>query len=419
MRVLWLCNVALPMIADKISHQKQPFGGWMEGMANALMKKDNIELIVLFPNKNVAVEGELRNLKFYGFAAKKQKAFFEEVLKKEKPDIVHIFGTEYKHTFDMTEACRGLGIADKAVINIQGLVSVYHRHYYADLPNKVIYSKTLFELLFRRGIRKSKAEFVKKGFYECEAIKNVRYVIGRTDLDYAGAKKINPNARYLFCNESLRASFYANKWTYDNCEKHSIFVSQSSYPLKGFHKIIEAMPDILRSYPDAHIYTTGKSPFAENLTEALKMTSYKKYLKKLIKKYNLKDKITFLGVLSEEEMVKQYLKANVFLSASSIENSPNSVGEAMILGVPVVSSDVGGVKNMLEHGREGYVYPFDEPYMAAYYINKIFGEEDKLLTMCENAREHALKTHDREENLKTQMRIYENIANNCNWKDKK
>ena len=53
----------------------------------------------------------------------------------------------------------------------------------------------------------------------------------------------------------------------------------------------------------------------------------------------------------------------------------------MLLGVPVVSSAVGGVSSMLMHGREGYLYPFDEAYMLAYYIEEIFRNRDKALEM--------------------------------------
>ena len=69
-------------------------------------------------------------------------------------------------------------------------------------------------------------------------------------------------------------------------------------------------------------------------------------------------------------MKERFLKSNVFVSPSTIENSPNSLGEAMLLGIPCISSDVGGVKNLLKHEEEGYVYQTDAPYMLAYYVKK-------------------------------------------------
>lgn len=105
-------------------------------------------------------------------------------------------------------------------------------------------------------------------------------------------------------------------------------------------------------------------------------------------------------------MCSQYLNSHIFASCSSIENSPNSVGEAMILGTPVVSSDVGGVKNMLIHNEEGYIYPFDEYYMLAYYIMKIFKNDDLALKLSGNARCHARKTHDEHTNTERLYQIY-------------
>lgn len=78
----------------------------------------------------------------------------------------------------------------------------------------------------------------------------------------------------------------------------------------------------------------------------------------------------------------------------------------MLLGVPVVSSDVGGVSSMLMHGREGYLYPFDEAYMLAYYIEEIFRNRDKALEMSEKARLRASDTFDRDKNFKTMLDIY-------------
>ena len=60
-------------------------------------------------------------------------------------------------------------------------------------------------------------------------------MIGRTDWDEACTKEINPKVQYHFCNESLRDSFYSGSWEYQNCEKHSIFMSQAATPIKGLH----------------------------------------------------------------------------------------------------------------------------------------------------------------------------------------
>jgi len=81
----------------------------------------------------------------------------------------------------------------------------------------------------------------------------------------------------------------------------------------------------------------------------------------------------------------------------------------MILGVPCVASYVGGVPDMLKHGEEGFIYQTDAPYMLAHYVCEIFENEDLALSFSKEAREHALKTHDRETNTKRLIEIYNSI----------
>jgi glycosyltransferase involved in cell wall biosynthesis len=119
--------------------------------------------------------------------------------------------------------------------------------------------------------------------------------------------------------------------------------------------------------------------------------------------------VVFTGILDEKQMCERYLKSHVFVCPSSIENSPNSLGEAMILGVPCVASDVGGVIDLLTHREEGFVYQTDAPYMLAHYVCEIFANDDLALQFSKKARIHAIKTHNKEENTKRMMEIYREI----------
>lgn len=261
------------------------------------------------------------------------------------------------------------------------------------------------------GVLKGQRDFHERGIFEAEAIRKARNITGRTDWDEACVKQINPGINYFFCNETLRRSFYeCDKWNPNDCERYSIFVSQSSYPVKGFHLIIEALPEIIRQYPKAHLYTTGSSPFPKTLRDRIRQTTYSRYLAGLIREYDLEDYITFTGYLNESEMCKRFRRSHVFVSPSSIENSPNSLGEAMILGVPCVCSDVGGVKNMLTHESEGYIYPADEPYMIPYYVSRIFSDDELAMKLSRNAITHAERTHDQAGNYDTLMKIYRSLC---------
>lgn len=412
MKLLWVCNVILPKIANFLGMKESPVGGWLTGLSEGLQKNSDINLTVCFPAQK-AISGKIPGeMVFYGFAKKGQKACFEKILKETRPDVVHIFGTEMGHTWTMIQACEKCGVLERTVVNIQGLVSVLARHYLEGLGVSAFFSPTFRSLFWGDSVLGAQRKFIKSGQAEILALKKVRHVIGRTDWDRACCLRVNPDLRYHFCNESLRNAFYeGERWSLEKCEKFSIFVSQCSYPIKGFHYMLEAMVDILRDYPEAHIYTTGRDLcHPSSLMDRLKMTSYQKYLVKLIRRYGLEDRITFLGSLGEYEMKERYLKSHVFVSASTCENSPNSVGEAMILGVPVVSSDVGGVKNLLEHGKCGWVYQSTAPYMLAYYVKTLFADSALAKSFSENAKIVAHRTHNREVNAQKTLEIYRQLA---------
>ena len=240
-----------------------------------------------------------------------------------------------------------------------------------------------------------------------EALQKARHVIGRPDWDRACALKINPQLAYHFCNETLREDFYQGQWQYDTCRKHRIFASSCAYPVKGFHYLLEAFQEVSKRFPDATLAVPGK-----NLMQipAYRLEGYQKYLKSLILRYGLEEKIDFLGSLSGAQMKQAFLEANVFALPSTIENSPNSLGEAMVLGVPCVAGDVGGVAQLLHNGQEGFVYPSTAPYMLAYYIEQVFAMEAEAAAMGAAARSHGLMTHAPEKNLEMLMAIYRSIG---------
>ena len=83
----------------------------------------------------------------------------------------------------------------------------------------------------------------------------------------------------------------------------------------------------------------------------------------------------------------------------------------MLLGVPTVSSDVGGVKNLLTHNEEGFIYPADEPYMLAYYVSELFDNQELVEKFSENSKKHANELYDLEKNINDLLEIYRNISN--------
>ncbi len=425
MKVLWLINAPIPALCERAGLPVQVKEGWIDGLYNSIMelvkeKGLDLKLSIAFPQfaRKETIEGELDGNSFYGFYKEEDKPYkynenvkerLRQIVRKVNPDVVHIAGTEYDHAAAMV---RAFGKPERTVVSIQGLTSVYARHYMADLPISVRYGFTFRDILKVDNLFFDRKKYYKRGALEKETIRGAAHVIGRTDWDNICTRLINPDSKYYYCSEILRSCFYdKSRWSLDGCDRHTIFVSQGYYPIKGLHYMLEALDDIRKFYPDVKLRVAGGVSLNNaGLKNKLRQKNYQRYLAKLIKKYNLEQCVEFLPALKADEMKEMYLKSNVFVSPSSIENSPNSLGEAMMLGVPCVSSLVGGVGNMLKHEKEGFTYQHDAPYMLACYVMRVFKEQEtnkELVTdMTDAAHEHALTLFDRRKNAETMLGIY-------------
>lgn len=418
MKILWVTNIPLPEASLLLNEKPTPFGGWLVNFADALSQQNDIDLSIAFPreqlNEIFRLQGE--HIKYFAFPSfnykeshiRERTKDLEKIIDECKPDIVNIFGTEYSHTSAMVEVCNKKCV--NVVITIQGLVSVISNHYFAYLPQNETRKATFRDFIKRDNINLQKEKFRLRGEFEIKALKQVKHVIGRTTWDKACAFQINPSIVYHHCNETLRNEFYLKRWNIEECEKHSIFVSQGSYPIKGLHMMLQAMSIILKKFPDSKLYIAGPDITKyKSLKDKLRITSYGNYLRKLIREYKLRHNVVFTGLLNGEAMCDRYLKSHVFVSPSIIENESNSLSEAKILGLPCVASFVGGVADRINDKEDGYLYQFDAPYMLAHYVCEIFGNKELSLTLSHNARERALKALDKVENTNRIIEIYKKI----------
>lgn len=439
MKILWLCNMALPVAARQLGMEASNKEGWLSGLADMVWKnqeESGIVLSVAFPlpsgfleggdvrRETIAVQGG--SFRCYGFRedvghAEKYDPALEPVLKKivniEEPDLVHCFGTEYPHTLAM---CRVFTRKDRILVGLQGICTLYARAYYADLPEEVIRWVTLRDWLKRDTLRKQQEKFVRRGETEREILSLAGNVTGRTDWDREFAWECNPRACYYHMNETLRREFYGPVWQEGGCVPHSIFVSQGDYPLKGLHYMLLALPGILEKYPDARVYVAGGSLVEYGtLKQKLKLSAYGRYLRKLLAREDLWDRVVFLGRLDAEQMRDRFLESSLFVCPSALENSPNSLGEAMLLGMPCVSADVGGIPSIFTGEEDGILYQgFREPGgdrlmeiagNLAEAVIRMWSSPERMRTACENARKHAGHTHNGERNYRRLVEIYAQI----------
>lgn len=411
MKVLWLGSIMLPRIAEVEQCCSSVHNGWLIQLADIVSAAPDTRLLYLFPS-DTSRSGCSGDLKYIGLSEVQRKRNEEvyirhlvSILQDVQPDVMHIWGAEFSHSYPFMQAALRAGMLSRVVVSIQGLLSVYAKDYTAFLPRSVVHAYTLNSLV-KGNIRSGQKGFEKAGVREQSLLKLARHIIGRTDWDRAAAWAINPEAHYHHNYETLREPFYSGVWSYESCERHSLFCSQSHYPIKGLHLTLQALALVKREFPDVVLYVGGEDirrmPF-------WRMSSYRRYLKRLIRTLDLEEQVKFTGFLSAEKMKERYLRSNVFVSASSIENSSNSIGEAMLLGTPVVSSCVGGILSLMEHGKEGLLYPASEVNMLAHHICSLFADPQYATMLSRAARKRAAQTHDGKANAVQLMKIYEEI----------
>lgn len=440
MKILWLCNIMLPCICQEFHIDGSKKEGWIWGLLNQILKEETkeLEIVLAFPMERnlllrgqnyrkgrVTLEGQ-KTLDYYGFFEDTKRPWeyepslegtLKEILTDCKPDVLHCFGTEYPHTM---AAVKAFGRKDRTLIGIQGLCSVYADAFFANLPDKVKKAITFRDIVKKDSLRLQHEKFVIRGEYEVQAIKGAGHIAGRTAWDKKYASLFHKEAEYHILRETLRTEFYEGSWKYENCEQHRIFVSQGDYPIKGLHYVLLALPTLLKKYPDTRVYVAGNCILRKGILAPFKISAYGRYLQKLLEEENLLDKVTFLGSLSAGEMKEQYLKAHVYLCPSSIENSPNSLGEAMLLGTPVVTADVGGIPTMISeencfmyHGyeeeKEGELYRISKT--IARMVEQAFSMEEQIVEKTDRAKEQGMKNHSGKDNLAQVKQLYQEMVN--------
>ena len=170
---------------------------------------------------------------------------------------------------------------------------------------------------------------------------------------------------------------------------------------------MEALPELIREYPDIKVYVAGHKPFGEK--KALVKKGYGAYLKQRIDKLGVGDHIVFTGPLSAEEVASRLAGVHAYVLTSVAENSPNTLGEAMLVGTPCISSYVGGAPDMAAEGKEALFYRSDDPALLAWCVKRIFDDDGLALRLSAYARERALVTHDAARNAATLYGVYQSI----------
>jgi glycosyltransferase involved in cell wall biosynthesis len=152
---------------------------------------------------------------------------------------------------------------------------------------------------------------------------------------------------------------------------------------KGFHRVIEVLPALVAKYPElVYLVIGGDSPEG-NIRERLEQQ---------VKTLKLEDNVRFLGAYPSEQLKLPLSAADLFVLATANEGWANVFLEAMACGLPVITTEVGGNKEVVNDPRMGTVVPFGDPAALLAALLKGFETVWDRPLIIEYARENAWDT---------------------------
>lgn len=423
MKILWLVNIVMPELAEHLGGKPSVFGGWLSGAMGAVLE-DGHQLVICAVSGNANKIGryEIHDRVYYVTEQTDldgMQASFRSILDREQPDIVHVFGTEFAQSLAMVRAAD----RERLLVTIQGALTILYPLTYAGIPPRICKDNALHRYLRKKhkggeSIELQRISFEERARLEQEALKRTKYIHGGSQWGNKVGRQINPDCTTFDCGLILRDPFYTDlRWSWDACEQHSI-TAIFTYPAKGFHMLLRAMPEILKQFPDAKLHAAGHKLPLRPYRGLKKWTmdlapDYNWYIQTLLDKYHLWDHVVFDGYLDALQMRERQLRSHVFVAPSILENQCTALGEALILGVPCVATRAGAMPEFVTDGESALIYDFKDVDRLAAHICRIFEDRELAKTLSQNAPILPKKLYDREENGKKLVEIYRTIAKNA------
>ncbi len=395
MRVLWFTGNLLPAMLRQAGKDDKAAEPWVAQLAGHISGQNGIELGIAtafagFPEMCFKEQGisyfvvpQPRRFSASGMRWKDLRKC-AAIIERFQPDIIHIHGSE--RFFGMTRAA-GLTHVP-TLVSVQGLLGPFSmaRHFFGTLsPMEIIKSIRLIELPIRYGIAWHYFDMKMAARREARILRAVDGFLGRTEWDRAHCRATRPDMTYYDVGEILRPVFYEKRWSLEHCDRHTIIYTNAGQPRRGTENLLACVALLRKEFPDIRLRLGGRISTR---------SGYGRFIRRRIKTLGLEDRIDFLGYIDDATMVRELVRTHVFAITSYIENSPNSLGEAMLVGMPCVASFVGGIPSMVRDGETGMLYPVEDVPMLAEKIRSLFLDDDLAVRLGANAHNIARRRHD-------------------------
>ena len=415
MKVLWFS--LSPCGSIRRSNKQRVIQGWMISLEDAVKSKCDIELSVAFFSPIEEPPFFYEGVRYYPmYLPKPQNPLLRvfdrtrnpktvddkmlpvmlSVVNESAPDLIHIHGTEERFGL-IAEYVKEIPI----VYSIQGLLAPYSEKYFSGMPDKEIYSlESIRDKLHFVSYRDEYKDFCYRAEREKRFLSQAQYVIGRTFWDEYITGLFNPDRKYFLVDEILRSPFYTVQWHHKKNGRYQIISTISGGIYKGYEVVLKTAL-LLQSYSRVDFEWTIAGYDAES-----------KYVKIAEKLTSIKSKnvnIIFKGRVNADELSELLENSDLYVHVSHIENSPNSVCEAMLVGLPIIATYAGGTGSLLQNEKEGILVQDGDTYILAGAIMMMKLNPEKAAFLGANARKRALARHSAERILEQLVTAYNKI----------
>lgn len=416
MKILWFTNT--PCSAVQKIKMNLNAGGWLKSLEEELNKEPGVDLAIcyytyqplepftfngtqFFPVLRQGKKTKLsRFIKRFVFSENNDDSEIKELLKVIdifKPDLIHVHGTE--DNFGLVQQYTDLPV----VISIQGILSSISEKYFSGIPYQIASNlEGIFYKLAAASIGHNFRQLKKHAERERRILISAKYIIGRTDLDKRITRVLAPKSKYFVANEILRSAFYVNTWSKRQFSDSIQIVSTTS---DGFYKGFDAIVS------SAQILTEiADFKFEWKVIGLTENNNFVKIVKKW-KGQNLKYlNIQLLGYQNEKELIETLLESDIYCQTSHIENSPNCLCEAMMLGMPVIATFAGGTSSLLNDKEEGILIQDGDSFSSAGAIIELASNFQMACEYGNAAKCRALQRHNRKLVKDEYFKIYKAIT---------
>ncbi len=142
-----------------------------------------------------------------------------------------------------------------------------------------------------------------------------------------------------------------------------ILVARHLEPIYDIGTAIRAFALVKKQFPKAELHIAGDGPDRQKLTE-------------LAQSLSVAASVRFHGTLQRHAMAELLQTACVVLNSSREDNMPNSLLEAMASGVPIVTTDAGGIPHLIHHEMNGLMVSRSDPEAMARAVIQLLGDDD-------------------------------------------